>query len=256
MSSSSSSSSPLPLQKSPIISIEGNIGSGKSTLMTELKKAFADLPHVVFLQEPVDDWNTIRDEAGLTMLEKFYGNQEKYSFSFQMMAYISRLATIRKAIRENPDCVFISERCLHTDKYVFAKMLYDDKKIESVDYQIYNKWFDTFIDDFDVTNIVYIKADPSMCLERVAQRGRHGEAGIPLEYLQACRDYHNNMMLEMGCEVHVLDGNVNINTCPQIIDNWVYRINKIVEQVTNKIQGTRSSSPFGSESEIFKSKIE
>ena len=231
--------------KASIISIEGNIGSGKSTLMSELKHAFSKLPHVVFLQEPVDDWNTICDEDGCTMLEKFYGNQEKYSFSFQMMAYISRLATIRKAIQENPDCVFISERCLHTDKYVFAKMLYDDKKIESVDYQIYNKWFDTFIDDFDVTNIVNIKTDPTMCLQRVAKRGRDGEGSIPIEYLQACGDYHNNMMLKMDCEIHVLDGNVNINTTPQTIDNWIYRINCIVEKVHKNIihncSSTRSS---------------
>jgi deoxyadenosine/deoxycytidine kinase len=243
------------LQKAPIISIEGNIGSGKSTLMTKLKSALSELPHVVFLQEPVDDWNTIRDENGVTMLEKFYGNQEQYSFSFQMMAYISRLATIRKAIHENPDCVFISERCLHTDKYVFAKMLYDDKKIESVDYQIYNKWFDTFIDDFDVTNIVYIKADPAMCLQRVAQRGRDGEGGIPIEYLQACGEYHNNMMTEMRCNIHVLDGNVNINTSPQTIDNWIYRINNIVENVHKNIINN-SPSNRSSDSETSKSKID
>ena len=119
-------------KKAPIISIEGNIGSGKSTLMAELKLMYADTPDVIFLQEPVDEWNTICDEEGRTMLEKFYANQTKYSFSFQMMAYISRLAVIRTAIRNNPGCIFISERCLHTDKHVFAKMLYDDNKIESV----------------------------------------------------------------------------------------------------------------------------
>lgn len=248
-------------QKAPIISIEGNIGSGKSTLMAKLKDVFSDMPHVVFLQEPVDDWNTIRDDDGCTMLEKFYGNQEKYSFSFQMMAYISRLATIRKAVHENPNCVFISERCLHTDKYVFAKMLYDDKKIESVDYQIYNKWFDTFIDDFDITNIVYIKAEPSMCLERVAKRGRDGEEGIPLEYLQSCGEYHNNMMLQMNCNVHVLDGNVNINTSPQAIDNWIYRITNIVDDVykdiTNNINDkSTQSSDSGSENGSVKSKLD
>lgn len=242
-------------QKAPIISIEGNIGSGKSTLMEKLKNALADLPHVVFLQEPVDDWNTIRDDDGMTMLKKFYGNQEKYSFSFQMMAYISRLATIRKAIYENPDCIFISERCLHTDKYVFAKMLYDDNKIESVEYQIYNRWFDTFIDDFDVTNIVYIKADPQMCLERVAKRGRDGEGSIPIEYLQACGDYHDNMMVKMQCDIHVLDGNVNINTMPQTIDNWIYRINEIVENVHRNINN-KSPSTRSSDSETSKSKID
>jgi len=242
-------------QKASIISIEGNIGSGKSTLMAELRRAFADLPHVVFLQEPVDDWNTVRDEDGRTMLEKFYGDQERYSFSFQMMAYISRLATIRAATRDNPGCVFISERCLHTDKYVFAKMLYDDNKIESVDYQIYNKWFDTFIDDFEVTNLVYIKATADMCLERVAKRGRDGEGGIPLAYLQACGEYHDNMMKEMNCDVHVLDGNVNITTHPDVIDNWVFRIDNIVKDVATKIQGERTSSP-SSDPESPKSKID
>jgi deoxyguanosine kinase len=243
-------------QKASIISIEGNIGSGKSTLMAELRREFAGLSHVVFLQEPVDDWNTVRDEDGRTMLEKFYGNQERYSFSFQMMAYISRLATIRAATRENPGCVFISERCLHTDKYVFAKMLYDNNKIESVDYQIYNKWFDTFIDDFEVTDLVYIKATAEMCLERVAKRGRDGEGGIPLAYLHACGDYHNHMMKEMNSDVHVLDGNVNITTCPEIIDNWVFRIRNIVKDVATKIQGGRSSSPSGSDSEISKTKVD
>jgi deoxyadenosine/deoxycytidine kinase len=242
-------------QKASIISIEGNIGSGKSTLMEELRRALADMPHVVFLQEPVDDWNTVRDEDGRTMLEKFYGNQERYSFSFQMMAYISRLATIRAATRENPECVFISERCLHTDKYVFAKMLYDDNKIESVDYQIYNKWFDTFIDEFEVTNLVYIKATAEVCLDRVTKRGRDGEEGIPLAYLQACGDYHNDMMKEMNSDVHVLDGNVNITTHPEIIDNWVFRIRNIVEQVAKKIQGVRTSSP-SSDPESPKSKID
>lgn len=243
-------------QKASIISIEGNIGSGKSTLMSELRQAFAHLPHVVFLQEPVDDWNTIRDNDGRTMLEKFYGNQEKYSFSFQMMAYISRLATIREAIRKNPGCVFISERCLHTDKYVFAKMLYDDNKIESVDYQIYNKWFDTFIDDFEVTNLVYIKATAEVCLERVATRGRDGEGGIPLAYLQACGDYHNDMMKKMDSDVHVLDGNVNITTHPEIINKWVFQINNIVDLMAKKKYEIRTSSPSNSDSETSKTKVD
>jgi deoxyadenosine/deoxycytidine kinase len=80
------------------LSIEGNIGSGKSTLLNNLKKAFKNDSKVVFLKEPVDEWEAIQDEKGNTMLEKFYGNQKKYSFSFQMMAYISRLATFKKAV--------------------------------------------------------------------------------------------------------------------------------------------------------------
>jgi deoxyadenosine/deoxycytidine kinase len=119
-----------------IISIEGNIGSGKSTLLAHLKET---CPNVVFVKEPVDEWEKIRDENGVSMLEKFYADQTKYSFSFQMMAYISRLKILRDTIRNNGDrpLTIITERSLNTDKMVFAKMLYDQGKIEDVKYQIY-----------------------------------------------------------------------------------------------------------------------
>ena len=105
-----------------IISIEGNIGSGKSTLLGNLKKSLASTPGVVFLKEPVDDWATITDVDGVTMLEKFYANQKEYAFPFQMMAYISRLALFKNTIKENPGAIIITERSLNTDREVFAKM--------------------------------------------------------------------------------------------------------------------------------------
>tara|TARA_B100000214_G_scaffold231660_1_gene168987 strand:- start:114 stop:524 length:411 start_codon:yes stop_codon:yes gene_type:complete len=136
-------------------------------------------------------------------------------------------------------------------------MLYDDNKIESVDYQIYNKWFDTFIDEFDVTNIVYIKTDPSMCLKRVEKRGRDGEGNIPIEYLQSCGEYHNNMMTKMESDIHILDGNVNINTSPQIINTWIDNIKDIVDKVhTNIIANCSTSRPSSSGSDSIKSKMD
>ena len=53
----------------------------------------------------------------------------------------------RKAIRGNPNSVIISERCVFTDKNVFAKMLYESDKIDEIEYTIYTKWFDEFADE-------------------------------------------------------------------------------------------------------------
>ena len=39
-----------------IVSIEGNIGSGKSTLMKNLKEYYKNNNQVLFLKEPVDEW--------------------------------------------------------------------------------------------------------------------------------------------------------------------------------------------------------
>ena len=84
-----------------IVSIEGNIGSGKSTLLANLREHFKDNNNVIFLKEPVDEWAKIKDINGTTILEKFYADQEKYSFSFQMMAYVSRIKVLRDTLKEN-----------------------------------------------------------------------------------------------------------------------------------------------------------
>jgi len=170
-----------------IISIEGNIGSGKSTLIENLRKHFADNDQVVFIKEPVDEWETIKDVDGRTMLQLFYRNPTKYSFAFQMMAYISRLNCIRTTITENPNATtFITERCLHTDKYVFAHMLWKEDKMLDVEHNIYNKWFNTFADEYPINQLIYVKTDPNICLNRIHIRSRDGEGCIPIEYLEDC----------------------------------------------------------------------
>ena len=74
-----------------IISIEGNIGSGKSTLLANLREYFKDNDNVVFLKEPVDEWEKIKDKDGITILEKFYADQEKYSFPFYVELNLNAL---------------------------------------------------------------------------------------------------------------------------------------------------------------------
>ena len=120
-----------------IYSIEGNIGSGKSTVIKLLKEHFMETLMLLLL-EPVNEWESICDENGNNIIEKYYEDQEKYAFSFQMMAYISRLKQLQDAIKKGYKYI-ITERSLLTDKMVFAKMLYDENKINKIDYEIYTR---------------------------------------------------------------------------------------------------------------------
>ena len=196
-----------------IISIDGNIGSGKSTLLNILKTQLAENKDVIFLREPVDIWESIVDENGTNIIEKFYEDQSKYAFSFQLIAYISRLALLKEAVEQNPDKIIITERSLFTDKYVFAKMLHDSGKIELINYKIYLQFFDTFVKDYGVDKILYVKADPEKCSERIQKRSRSGESNIPLDYLMECDKYHDEMIdhpdLKNTRKI-VLDGNMDI----------------------------------------------
>ena len=53
-----------------IFSIEGNIGSGKSTLINKLKNN--NNHGIVFLPEPVDEWNKVVDSQGVNILTGAY----------------------------------------------------------------------------------------------------------------------------------------------------------------------------------------
>jgi len=216
-----------------IISIEGNIGSGKTTLLGKLKEKYADNKNIVFLKEPVDDWATITDIDGVTMLEKFYGNQKEYAFPFQMMAYISRLALFKNTIQENPGAIIITERSLNTDREVFAKMLYDTGFIELVNYKIYLKWFDTFARDCPISKVIYVNTDPQICFDRIKKRSRTGESSIPLDYLENCHKYHEDMLdtTKDTCvckDQIVFDGNIDIFQNEEHLEEWLDEINEVL----------------------------
>ena len=217
-----------------IFSLEGNIGSGKSTILRQLQQRLVGNPNIIFLQEPVSSWEEIKDNQGITILEKFYDNQEKYAFSFQMMAYISRLALVKKTIKENPGCHIVTERSINTDKNVFAKMLYEDDKIEEVNYQIYQKWFDEFIEDTFIDGIIYIKASGETCFERVKKRSRNGESNIPVEYLERCGNEHDNWIIDNyhGPKL-VIDVNTNTDENPNQRTEW---LDSIVNFLFNEIE--------------------
>jgi deoxyadenosine/deoxycytidine kinase len=176
------------------VSIEGNIGSGKSTVMKYLKQYFGNEKRIVFLEEPVDSWMHITDKNGKNMLEKYYADTKNYAFAFQMMAYISRISQIKNILESSSADIIVSERSVHTDKNVFAKMLYDSELLEDVEYKIYLNWFNEFIKDIPQSYAFYIKTDPEVAFERVQKRARPGET-CSLDYLSSCHLYHNNWLL-------------------------------------------------------------
>jgi deoxyadenosine/deoxycytidine kinase len=220
-----------------ILSIEGNIGGGKSTLLEFLKKYYDNYYTVLFVDEPVKTWEKIIDADGNSMLKKFYADQKKYAFPFQMMAYISRLKMLRdiiKSVSLEPDKYFIiiTERSLYTDKYVFAKMLHDQGQIEDVCYQIYLSWFDEFAKDYPIAHTVYVKTEPKICYDRIHLRAREGEEIIPLIYLEECHKYHEEFMKEIKSKKLVLDGNIDIFKNEEILDEWLEQINIFIEKRT------------------------
>ena len=199
-----------------ILCIEGNIGSGKSTFMQKLKARFGNSKHVCFLDEPVDTWSQFKDEEG-SILEHYYKDQTKWGFTFQMLAYISRLTLLRKAL-ENPDYTYIvTERSLFTDKNIFCKMLYESGVIHPIQYQIYQAWFDEFMTKHEY-KFIYLRTSPEVAFARVHKRNRKGET-IPLSYLEECHRYHEEWLQHE----FILDANVEEDDT----EKWLTVVNDV-----------------------------
>ena len=182
-----------------IISVEGNIGAGKTTIIDNLEKYYKNDPSVIFIREPVDIWQSITDSKGESILAKFYADPAKYSFSFQVMAFVTRLSMLRNTIREKPNCeVIVCERSLEADRNIFAKMLHDEGLMEGCMYQIYLLMSNIGLEKYKAHGVLWVNTGPQLCLERIRKRSREGENAIMLEYLETCDSYHKDWLLTSG----------------------------------------------------------
>ena len=198
------------MEKSKIV-IEGNIGSGKSTIIQRLCQ---DLCIPVFL-EPLDDW-----KEWLTL---FYQDPERWGMSFNTHV----LLTFSKW-KDNQFPAFY-ERSPVSNRFVFTSIQHQQGKMQDIELKLFESIYDNIAWTPDL--IIYIKTDPEVSMERMIKRGRQCEMGVPLEYLKAVHDRYeailNNPARESKdsgvlsdaympvdkrqCRIKIIDGNQEFN---------------------------------------------
>ncbi len=202
-----------------IISIDGNVGSGKSTLLAKLKERFSNIH---FIDEPVDVWTRFVDENGDSLLQVFYKDRKRWSYTFQNVAFMTRVRAITRAINDwKKDCkinpenikhnIFVTERCVDTDFNVFAKMLHEDNSINKMEWDIYRQWYRFLSVDTKVSGLVYVNCEPEKCKDRIGIRNRTGEDSIPIEYLQQLHKYHEGWINNTSIPVLRIDSNADVD---------------------------------------------
>jgi len=179
-----------------IISVEGNIGVGKSTFIEKiLINNFDDSEKV---SEPVELWKTITDENEKNILELFYNDKKRWAYSFQNIACITRMMKIEETIKTSNKKYIFLDRSLGTDYNVFEKMLYDNGEISEIEHKMYNLWcsfYKNYVRDNNKIIYIYLKCDSNICLERINKRNRIEEKSINIEYLDKLNEYHDKWLL-------------------------------------------------------------
>ena len=189
--------------------LEGNIAAGKSCL----GRALRDTGALAFLEEPVDRWRTAYPD---NLLDLYYAELDKraddetnrWAFTLQIMAFVTRAKTWDEILAMTDHSRILMERSVFSDRYIFAKLLYQNCDMTATEYQLYCELWDFMAGQWAVVphRTFYLRTPAEACLGRIAKRARPEEAGVSLDFLARLETLHDDWLLGQGSAVVVLDG--------------------------------------------------
>uniref|UniRef100_S4PFE5 Deoxynucleoside kinase n=1 Tax=Pararge aegeria TaxID=116150 RepID=S4PFE5_9NEOP len=203
------------------VSIEGNIGSGKSTCI----KYFDKYPNVEKHAEPIAEW---RNVSGHSLLGLLYSDMNEWSFAFQHYVHLSRLK-IQTSPPSNPNItVKMFERSVQNSRHCFVENSKKQDFLKDPEYQVLLQWFDYTEKYLDISLdlIVYLRTTPKTVWERMMKRGRAEESEVPLEYLEQVHESYENWLSspDIGCEVLTIDADRGLDCVREDLDRYSYKI--------------------------------
>lgn len=149
------------------ITIEGNIGAGKTTLAHLLAKHFNAR---LILEEFADN----------PFLPKFYENPQQYAFPLELFFMAERYKQLKELIHTND----LFQSFTITD-YLFTKcLLFAKINLPQEEYRLYQKLFEIIHQQLVQPDLlIYLHAPVSKLQQNIKKRNRSYEQSIPDEYL-------------------------------------------------------------------------
>jgi deoxyadenosine/deoxycytidine kinase len=187
-----------------ILTIEGNIGSGKSVLMEHIVPLLEKIGYwPIIVKEPLTEWQECIAPNGKSHLENYYMNTSENAFSFQLMCLTSRIATLKACIdtyKRYQNCILVCERSPESGNCVFGEMLVQKGQLTASEQSYLCNLLKDLDPSVDVVDnyTLYIDTPSEICKQRVAGRCRAGEAEIDLKYFEQVAYFYDQYRTERG----------------------------------------------------------
>ncbi len=156
-----------------VIAVAGNMGAGKSTLVTWLEQQFDMVPFF----EPNDENPYLAD---------FYGDMRRWSLHSQLFFLIRRFE-IHKSIDERAAGAgrhIVQDRTIYEDAEIFAAHLHEKGLIDDRDWVMYQDLYTTLRKEIRPPDLmIYLRCPIKTLTKRIKKRGRSFEQQIPRSYL-------------------------------------------------------------------------
>ncbi len=172
------------------LSVEGNIGAGKSTFLKIIKEWLA----VQIVYEPHEKWQKV---GGQNLLDKFYKDTARWAYTFQTYAFITRVMEQEAAARNVTHLVQVLDRSVYSDRYCFAKNCFDMGSMNALEWKLYQEWFSWLVGAYTskIKGFIYLQTDPEVCYSRLVKRNRSEESTVSLDYLTMIHEKHEQWLV-------------------------------------------------------------
>lgn len=158
-----------------LISIEGNIGSGKENIIQFFKKYFKD--DIIFIDDSIYNWKEKQ------LLKDFYKDPERWSFTLQIKSITQKYKNFLNVLPyKQKGSVIITNRSPMTDYYCFEKSSLENGFVSEIEDKIYKSVFESYkIPQFH--GIIYLKSNVNKCYEKIITKDDKIEKYINFDYL-------------------------------------------------------------------------
>ncbi len=200
------------------ITVAGNIGAGKSTLVKLLSERLDWQP----FYEPV---------ANNPYLADFYKDMNSWSFHSQVFFLTHRLCVYQE-LSAWPTSVIL-DRSLYEDAEIFAGNLFAQGYMNERDYKTYQQLYSILLNFLPTPDVVvYLRCSVSTLMDRIHKRGRDFERGMDSSYLETLNQAYEKWIAEFTlCPILTVPADdLNLVANPQHMD-------LIVRKVQEKIAG-------------------
>ena len=182
---------PIPLiEKYNYVAIEGNIGSGKTSLSNLMSDEFnAKIVLERFADNP--------------FLPKFYEDQERFAFPLEM----SFLADRYQQLTDDLAQFDLFKNFIVSDYYIFKSLIFSQVTLQKEEYALYRKMFDIMYKEISKPDLyIYLYQNTDRLLENIKKRWRVYEQNIEASYLQKIHvGYTNFIKTEQDLNTLIID---------------------------------------------------
>ena len=178
-----------PYMKHHFITIEGNIGAGKTTLATLLSRHYnARLVLEEFADNP--------------FLPKFYEKPEQYAFPVELFFMAERFKQLKELIQQTD----LFQQVTISD-YLFTKcLLFAKVTLPADEFRLYQRLFDIIHQQLIQPDLlVYLHAPVAKLQQNIKVRNRAYEQNIPDSYLQNLQDTYSHYLKNQAVPTLIID---------------------------------------------------